>query len=44
MEIEIMLHSNTALFSSIIKEISDGLNIRDEFIEKDYWIISLRTP
>lgn len=44
MEIEIILHSDPVLFAPIIKEISDGLNIRDDFIEKDYWITSLKTP
>ena len=38
MEDSIMLHQNTELFKSAVKETSDSLNIRDFFIEKDYWI------
>ncbi len=33
-----MLHHHTEIFKSAIKETSDNLNIRDYFIEKDYWL------
>ncbi len=38
MEVKMMLHNEPALFASIITEISDNLSIRDDYIEKDYWI------
>ncbi len=38
MEDSIMLHQHPELFRSAIKETADNLNIRDFFIEKDYWI------
>jgi len=33
-----MLHHDSEIFKSAIKETSDNLNIRDYFIEKDYWL------
>jgi len=38
METEVMLHSEPTQFASIIKEVSENLVIRDDYIEKDYWI------
>ena len=38
MENSIMLHQDPEIFNSAVKETSDSLNIRDFFIEKDYWI------
>jgi len=38
MENTIMLHHHTEIFKSAIKETSNNLNIRDYFIEKDYWL------
>lgn len=38
MEDSIMLHQDIKTFKSAVKETSDNLNIRDFFIEKDYWI------
>lgn len=38
MENSIMLHQHPEIFNSAVKETSDSLNIRDFFIEKDYWI------
>ena len=33
-----MLHEDQEIFKSAIKETSNSLNIREFFIEKDYWI------
>lgn len=38
MEDPIILHQNSKIFKSAVKETSDSLDIRDFFIEKDYWI------
>lgn len=38
MEDSIMLHQQPEIFKSAIKETADKLEIRDFFIEKDYWI------
>jgi len=38
MEDLVMLHEHPEIFNSAVKETSDNLNIREFFIEKDYWI------
>ncbi|MBN1117470.1 MAG: nucleotidyl transferase AbiEii/AbiGii toxin family protein [Bacteroidales bacterium] len=38
MEDSLMLHQHPELFRSAIKETAENLNIRNFFIEKDYWI------
>jgi predicted nucleotidyltransferase component of viral defense system len=38
MEYYMMLHQNKKLFSNTIRAASQHLNIKQEFVEKDYWI------